>query len=94
MACRAAVLGEFHTSGIILLGGDIPPELKKLDRMGRILLCRGQKDRFYTLEKWKEDIARINQLNIEASFCTFDGGHEGNDDYFYKAGEFLRQFAK
>ncbi len=92
MACRAAVLGKFQSEGVILMGGDIPPELESLNRMRRILLARGNKDRIYLKGKWLQDVSRIEQSNLDASFCNFDGGHAGNEKYYKAVGKFLKQF--
>lgn len=94
MACRAAILGDHEPAGVILLGGDIPPELNSLDKMRKILIARGKKDRFYNQEKWRADIDRINQLNLDYKLCEFDGGHHGNDEYFKTAGEFLKRITE
>ncbi len=92
IACRAAVLGDHQPAGVVLMGGDIPPELESLDRMQRILLPRGNKDRIYLKGKWLQDVSRIEQSNLDASFCNFDGGHAGNEKYYKAVGKFLKQF--
>ena len=76
MACRASLLGKFKSSGVILLGGDIPPEFDNLDNMQRILLARGKKDKFYSSVRWKKDVARVKDSDIDSFICEFDGGHE------------------
>lgn len=90
MACRAALLGQYPPSGVILLGGDIPPEYDDLSRMARILLGRGNSDRLYPLKTWKQDVSRIEQADLEVSIATFRGGHAWSDEYGYAAADFLR----
>jgi len=92
MACRAALLGGFETSGVILLGGDIPPEVENLDKMKRVLMARGKKDKCYSLKKWENDMSRIKHSVIESCFCTFDGGHGGSNEYFQTASKFLKHY--
>ena len=92
MASRAALLGKFNSSGVILLGGDIPPEIKKIDQMKRILLARGKKDKFYSSIRWKNDLVRVKKSRIESFICEFNGGHEGHKDYCEAAGKFLEYY--
>jgi predicted esterase len=92
MACRAALLGKFKSSGVILLGGDIPPEFDNLHRINRILLARGKRDKFYSSVRWKKDIARVKHSNIESHICEFDGGHGGHENYYKAVGEFLEYY--
>ena len=94
MACRAALLGQYPPSGVLLLGGDIPPEFNDLKRMHRVCCARGRQDRLYPLERWKDDRTRLEQSQVNAVFCTFHGGHGGNPEYYDAAGEFLEQWIK
>ena len=60
MAFRAATAGG-HTSGIIALGGDVPPELatESLARIPEALIGRGERDDWYTPEKFAADETRL-----------------------------------
>jgi predicted esterase len=91
MACRAALLGQYPPSGVMLLGGDIPPDLNDLNRMSRILIGRGNSDRMYALKKWQQDLSRIEQSQLNVYISTFDAGHKWSDEYGYAAGDFLRK---
>jgi len=91
MACRAALLGKNSPRGVLLLGGDIPPELNDPDRLHRILIARGNQDRIYSLKQWNQDISRLKQSSLNSLLCAFSGGHGGNSEYFHTAGEFLMQ---
>jgi len=92
MACRAALLGKFKSSGVILLGGDIPPEFENLDKMQRILLARGKKDKFYSSIRWKNDVKQVQKSDVESYICEFSGGHGGHKDYFKDVGDFLKHY--
>ena len=92
MACRAALLGKFKPGGVILLGGDIPPEFDNLDKMRRILLARGKRDKLYSSIRWKKDVAHIEKSNVESHICEFNGGHYGHAEYYKAAGEFLEYY--
>jgi predicted esterase len=91
MACRAAVLGEQEPDGVILHGGDIPPDLGDLDRMGRVLIARGRQDRIYKPERWRSDLARLGDANVDITRCEFDGGHEAGVHFLEAAGRFLAE---
>lgn len=89
MACRAAVLGGHEPAGVILHGGDIPPELECLDRMGRVLIARGRQDSIYKPEQWEGDLARLGASRVVTTRCEFDGGHEAGAAFLEAAGRFL-----
>ena len=92
MVCRAALLGDFPANGVILLGGDIPPEFEKLDKMKRILLARGKRDKFYSSIRWRKDVVHVENSNVESHVCEFNGGHYGHADYYKAVGDFLKHY--
>ena len=82
MAARAAA--HLGASGLIMIGGDLPPDVR--DRpLPPALLVRGQKDEWYSEAKFKEDL----RFFAPASVVTHEGGHEWNDIVRAAAGEFL-----
>ncbi len=87
MAARAAA--HIPCAGLMLLGGDVPPEVK-IDgaRMPPVLLARGTRDDWYTAEKFDADVAFLSP-RTEVTQCVFDGGHEWTDAFRAAAGEFL-----
>jgi predicted esterase len=89
MACRAAVLGEYPPAGIMLLGGDIPPDLENLQRMSRVLIGRGTHDQLYPQKTWEQDVARLKQSKLHIQVCEFDGSHELGNGYKQAAADFL-----
>lgn len=91
MACRAATSGEHLPSGVMLHGGDIPPELDGLDRMGRVLIARGRGDRIYRRDRWESDLARLEGSSLTTVRCEFDGGHEVTEAWLQAAGTFLAE---
>ena len=92
MACRAAVLGDFPAIGVMILGGDIPPEFNHGDlrRIPQILMGRGKEDTLYSNEIWQRDLARIKKAGIPSYICTFAGGHIWSEAYSEAAGKFLK----
>ena len=89
MAVRAAALAG-PCQGLIMLGGDVPPELKRDDvRLPPVLLARGSRDDGYTEEKFMND-SRFLEQSTRLTRCVFDGGHEWTDAFREAAAEFLR----
>lgn len=87
MAARAAA--HIPCAGLILLGGDVPPEVKTDGaRMPPVLLARGTRDDWYTAEKFDADVAFLSP-RTQVTQCVFDGGHEWTDAFRAAAGEFL-----
>lgn len=94
MAARAAASIK-PAAALIVLGGDIPPEVKADGsiEMPPALVGRGSQDDWYTDEKFKEDLKWLEQ-RTEVTACRFDGGHEWTDAFRSAAGEFLQQFVR
>ena len=91
MAFRAAAGGRHQTSGIIALGGDVPPELatESLARIHEALIGRGEQDDWYTPGKFADDEARLRAAGTNVVVTTFDGGHEWTAGFNRVAGAFL-----
>ncbi|HEX2832095.1 MAG TPA: phospholipase [Thermoanaerobaculia bacterium] len=91
MAARAAAhVGK--PAGLMLLGGDIPPDVKAdaALRLPPTLLGRGERDEWYTDEKLKKDMSYL-EATSRVTTCVFDGGHEWTDAYREAAGRFLEE---
>lgn len=82
MAARAAA--EIPATGLILLGGDIPPDVRGRN-LPPLFLARGISDEWYSAEKFNEDL----KFFTPAKTLVFDGGHEWTDEFRAVAGEFL-----
>lgn len=91
MGLRAAAAATRPVSGVIVVGGDIPPEIpdERLRRCGSMLICRGRADAWYTAEKFSADIDRLRRCGIEPRTVEFDGGHEWNAAVVRAVDEFL-----
>jgi predicted esterase len=89
MAVRAAAFAGARPAGLILLGGDIPPEVVAADvTLPPTLLARGVRDEWYTDEKFKKDVSFL-EMKTRVTSCVFDGGHEFTDEFREAAGHFL-----
>ena len=89
MACRAALLCDVDPKGVIILGGDIPPEFNDIGRLSKVLIGRGEQDNLYSNEHLSKDLARVKQSNIHHSVCSFQGGHVWSKEFSKAAGDFL-----
>jgi predicted esterase len=87
MAARAAA--HIPCDGLMILGGDVPPEVKAGEgTLPRVLMARGTRDDWYTQEKFDADLAFLSP-RTQVTQCVFDGGHEWSDAFRTAAGEFL-----
>ncbi len=82
MAARAAA--HIPAAGLILFGGDVPPDVRELP-LPPLLLARGERDDWYSSEKFKEDLKYVTPVKT----LVFDGGHEWTEEFRTAAGEFL-----
>ena len=93
MAYRAACALSRPVSGVIALGGDIPPELDGavLSRLRSALVGRGVRDEWYTDDTFRADVARLRAAAIEVSDVTVDAGHDWTDEFSAAAAAFLNR---
>jgi predicted esterase len=91
MAFRAAVWGSARASGVIAVGGDIPPELlaDPASCFPRVLLIRGVMDDWYTAKKLDADMSALKGRSEAPEAFTHHGGHEWTGEVATAAGKFL-----
>jgi predicted esterase len=90
MAYRAARLGRHRASGVVALGGDIPPELAATEsEWPPVLIGAGRLDQWYTDAKLNADVAFLRARGVPHEVCRFDGAHEWTDEFRAAAGQFL-----
>lgn len=94
MAFRCATSVARPVSGLIALGGDVPPELDSsaLGRIPSVLIGRGTGDEWYTPEKAAADEQRLRAAGVDVQIITFDGGHEWTPAFAHAAARFLDKF--
>jgi predicted esterase len=94
MAFRAAVLGRARASGVVAVGGDIPPELlaDSASSFPRVLLIRGATDDWYTAKKLEADMSALRARSEDPEAFTHDGGHEWTGEVAMAAGNFLARW--
>jgi predicted esterase len=91
MAFRAAASIPGPVAGVIAAGGDVPPEIEApaLRRIGRVLLCHGRADQWYTTDIFERDLGRLRDAGVEVHAVEFDGGHEWSAGVLDAASAFL-----
>jgi predicted esterase len=93
MAYRAAVLGARRVSGVVALGGDIPPDLRPAPAAAwpPVLIGRGARDAWYTASKLGADVEFLASIGVPHEVVGFDAAHEWSGEFRRAAGEWLRR---
>lgn len=93
MAYRAAAGSGHRCQGVVVLGGDVPPELDERDLSGfpPVLLGRGSSEEWYDAAKMEHDVEILRKKGIEVRPVVFTGGHEWTNEFRAATGEFLRE---
>jgi len=83
MAFRAACSSPRPVSGIIALGGDVPPELDgaALARTRTALLGRGQRDEWYSAELFATDAGLDEEFDGEGDGTKVEGFDDDEEEY-------------
>lgn len=91
MAYRAAAFSGHRAQGLVVLAGDVPPDVVDADLAGfpRVLVARGDADPAYTAELMEKDLATLAAKGVAAESCVFRGGHEFTPELCADIGEFL-----
>jgi predicted esterase len=88
MAWRAAA-GRLGARAVVVLGGDLPPDVSPTQGLPPALIGAGSSDTWYTPEKLAADEARLRQEGAAFEVCRFEGGHVWTDHFREAAGRFL-----
>lgn len=93
MAYRAAAGAGHPCQGVVVLGGDVPPELARRDlsRFPPVLLGRGRSEEWYDAVKMEHDVWLLESKGVDVRPVVFEGGHEWTAEFRTSAGEFLRE---
>src|SRR5262245_52643744 len=91
MAFRAAAASRLPVAGVLAVGGDVPPELDPaaLGRIGRVLLCRGARDPWYSPETFATDRERLEAAGVALTPVELDAEHEWSSALLDPAAAFL-----
>lgn len=90
MAYRAAAMVQRPCDGLILLAGDLPPDVNPLAAsLPPILLGRGTEDTWYDEPKAAADLAVLTTAGVPVTQHVFQGGHVWAQDFISRAGAFI-----
>jgi len=90
MVSRAAARVTPRAAGLILLGGDIAPDVKDdaSAHLPPVLVACGERDAWYA-GRLDRDVAFLQSRGIPHDVVRFDGAHEFNDEFAREAGLWL-----
>lgn len=95
MAYRAAAFAGRPCDGLIVLAGDVPPDVAPVAaQLPKILLGRGTTDEWYTAAKAARDLDVLRAAGADVVEHVFEGGHDWHDAFVAHAGEFLDQLIR
>jgi predicted esterase len=90
MAYRAAAFAGNGGSGLIVLAGDVPPDVApELGGLPPVLIGRGTTDHWYTAAKAAADLQTFAAAGVTPTVHVFDGGHGWDPAFVTRAGQFL-----
>jgi predicted esterase len=93
MVARAAARVTPRAAGLIVLGGDIPPDVKEDPsvQLPPVLIGCGIRDTWYGA-RLDNDLAFLQSRGIAHDVIRFDGGHEFNAEFAAAVGRWLSRF--
>jgi predicted esterase len=90
MAYRAAACSGHPAAGLLILAGDLPPDVAEVARtLPPVLIGRGAAEEWYTAEKAALDKACLRQAGVRVEEHVFDAGHARHPSFAERAGRFL-----
>jgi predicted esterase len=94
MAYRAAAFAGHPSDGLIILAGDLSPDvLPHAARLPPVLLGRGSEEAWYTEEVARRDLAHLHAAGILTVEHVFPDGHVRHPSFASRAGQFLDEIA-
>jgi predicted esterase len=91
MAYRAAARAGLPGHGLLVLAGDVPPDVADDAgvRLPPVLIGRGRSDEWYTEAKMARDVDALGARAAAVETVVFAGGHEWGEEFLTAAGSFL-----
>jgi predicted esterase len=94
MAYRAAAFAGYPSDGLIILAGDLSPDvLPHAARLPPVLLGRGSEETWYTEEVAGADLGHLHAAGVLAVEHVFPDGHVRHPSFTARAGQFLDEIA-
>lgn len=89
-AYRAGLVGGRACAGILVLGGDLPPDVAAhAASLPPVLIGHGSDDPWYSAEALAADVARLSAAGVRYAVCAYTGGHEWADTFVTAASAWL-----
>jgi predicted esterase len=89
-AYRAGLAAGGACAGIIVLGGDLPPDVATdAAALPPVLIGRGLDDPWYSAAQLAEDRERLAAAGAAFAVCEFDGAHEWGEPFVQAAAAWL-----
>lgn len=91
MAFRAGLRGRRRASGIVAVGGDVPPELlaDPAPTFPPVLLARGERDDWYTTAKLEADVTALRGRGSRVETLVYPAAHEWTSEVAAAASAFI-----
>lgn len=90
MAYRAAVSGAVTARGLVVLAGDVPPDVApEARRLPPVLIGRGAQDNWYSESKAAADAEVLRAASVTFSTHVFDAGHVWDPTFIARAASFI-----
>jgi predicted esterase len=94
MAYRAAAFAGYPCDGLIILAGDLSPDVRPhAAGLPPVLLGRGSEEEWYTEEAARADLGHLHAAGIPVVEHVFADGHVRHPSFTARAGEFLDEIA-
>jgi predicted esterase len=94
MAYRAAAFSGRRADGLIILAGDLSPDVAAAAAsLPPVLLGRGAAEEWYTAEMAAPDVERLQAAGVTVIEHVFDAGHVRHRSFTERAGAFLDEIA-
>lgn len=91
-AYRVALAAGPACAGVVVLGGDLPPDVAPhAAALPPVLIGRGRRNPFYSAAALAVDAAALQQSGAAWSLCEFEGGHEWADVFAAAAAHWVAQ---
>ena len=90
MAYRAAVFANVRARGLVVLAGDVPPDVApEAGRLPPVLIGRGATDLWYTEAKAAADQDLLRGANVDVTAHLVAAGHVWDPTFSARAGSFI-----
>ncbi len=91
-AYRVALAAGPACVGVVVLGGDVPPDVAaRAEALPPVLIGRGSRDPWYDADALAADVATLRGAGVPWSVCEFEGAHEWAEVFVAAAAQWTAQ---